>query len=91
MALVISFFVSFISYPAAWCCGHSTSLGLNPGQLLNACFEAFTAVMFQVKVFWGVTPCTVVVGYQRFSGPCCLHLHGVTASQLRIPRLEVPA
>jgi len=21
-----------------------------------------------------VTPCSVVVGYQRFRGPCCLHL-----------------
>jgi len=28
-------------------------------------FEAFTAVMFQVEVFWVVTPCNVVVGYQR--------------------------
>jgi len=24
-------------------------------------FEAFTAVMFQVEVFWVVTPCSVVV------------------------------
>jgi hypothetical protein len=33
-------------------------------------FEAFTAVMFQVDVFWVVKPCSVVVGYQRFGGPC---------------------
>jgi hypothetical protein len=26
--------------------------------------------------FWVVTPCIDVVGYQRFGGPCCLHLHG---------------
>jgi len=32
-------------------------------------------VMFQVKVFWVVTPCGIVVGYQRFRGPYCLHLH----------------
>jgi hypothetical protein len=38
-------------------------------------FEAFTAVMFQVEVFWVVTPCGVVVGYRRFRGPCCLSLH----------------
>jgi len=38
-----------------------------------ASFEAFTAVMFQVQVFWIVTPYIVVVGYQRFRGPCCLH------------------
>jgi len=27
--------------------------------------EAFTAVKIQVEVFWVVTPCSVVVGYQR--------------------------
>jgi len=30
--------------------------------------------MFQVEAFWIVTSCGVVVGYQRFRGPCCLHL-----------------
>jgi hypothetical protein len=34
------------------------------------------AYLFQVEVFWVVTPCYVVVGYQRFGGPCCLHLQG---------------
>jgi len=34
------------------------------------CFEAFTAVTFQVEVFWVVTPCSVVVGYQHFGGQC---------------------
>jgi hypothetical protein len=29
-------------------------------------FEALAVVMFQVEVFWVVTPCSVVVGYQRF-------------------------
>jgi hypothetical protein len=29
----------------------------------HASFEAFTAVMFQVEVFWYVTPCSVVVGF----------------------------
>jgi hypothetical protein len=28
----------------------------------------------QVEVFWVVTFRKVVVGYQRFGGPCCLHL-----------------
>jgi hypothetical protein len=32
--------------------------------------------VFQVDVFWVVTPSSVVVGYQRFGGPCCLHLQG---------------
>jgi hypothetical protein len=39
-------------------------------------FEAFTAMMFQDRVFWVVTFCSVVVGYQRFGGPCCFHLQG---------------
>jgi len=29
-------------------------------------YEAFTAVIFQVEVFWVVTPCSAVVGYQLF-------------------------
>jgi len=32
-------------------------------------FETSSVVMFQVEVFWVVTPCSVVVGYQRFRGP----------------------
>jgi hypothetical protein len=30
---------------------------------------------FQVGVFLFVMPCSVVVVYQRFGDPCCLHLH----------------
>jgi hypothetical protein len=44
-------------------------------DLLYASFEAFTGVMFHVEVFWIVTPCSVVVGYQGFRGPCCVRLH----------------
>jgi len=33
-------------------------------------------VMFQVEFFWIFIPCTVVVGYQRFRDPYCLHLQG---------------
>jgi hypothetical protein len=33
--------------------------------------------MFEVEVCWVVTPCSVVVGYQCFGEPCCLHLHWV--------------
>jgi hypothetical protein len=39
-------------------------------------FKSFTAVMFQVDVFWVVTPSSVVVGYLCFGGLCCLHLQG---------------
>jgi len=26
-------------------------------------------------VSWVVAPCSVVAGYRRFGGPCCLHIH----------------
>jgi hypothetical protein len=42
-------------------------------------FETFTAMMFQVEVFWVVTPCSIVVRYQHCRGPCCLHLQGEVA------------
>jgi len=32
-------------------------------------------VKIQVAVFLVVAPCSVVVRFQRFGGPCCLHLH----------------
>jgi hypothetical protein len=38
---------------------------LNSTQLAN--FEAFTAVMFQVEIFWVVMPCSVVVIYHAAS------------------------
>jgi hypothetical protein len=38
----------------------------------NLSFQAFIVMMIQVEVFWVVTPCSVVVGYQCFRGPCCL-------------------
>jgi hypothetical protein len=43
---------------------------------MYASFETFMAVTFQVKVFWVVTACSVVAGYQYFRGLCCLHLQG---------------
>jgi len=30
----------------------------------------------QVEVFWFVTPCSGMVGYQRFGETFCLHLQG---------------
>jgi len=38
-------------------------------------FEIFTAVEIQVEVFWVVTACSIVVGYQCHRGPNCLHFH----------------
>jgi len=39
---------------------------------LNTRFEAFTAMNIQVEVFWIMIPHSVVVGYRRFGGRCCL-------------------
>jgi hypothetical protein len=36
------------------------------------------AVIFQVEIVWVVMPCSVVVGYHCFRGPCCLHLQDFT-------------
>jgi len=62
----------------------------------NTSFEAFTTVMFQVDVFWIVTPCSFVTGHQRFRVPCCLHFtlkkeaaQHYTALQPRRPRYEI--
>jgi len=42
-------------------------------------FEDYTLVDMDFVVFWVVVPCNVVVGYQHFRGPCCLHLQGWSA------------
>jgi hypothetical protein len=34
-----------------------------------------------MAVFWVVAPCSLVEVYQRFRGPCCLHLHGGATTQ----------
>jgi hypothetical protein len=34
-----------------------------------------TRKIVQFEVFGVVTPCNVVVEYQRFNGSCCFHLH----------------
>jgi hypothetical protein len=36
-------------------------------------FEVLTAVSTKMAVFWVVAPCSLVEGYQRFGGRCCLH------------------
>jgi len=41
--------------------------------------QTFTAVIFQVDVFWVVTPCSVLVGYLSFGGLCCLYLQSEVA------------
>jgi hypothetical protein len=38
------------------------------------------AVNIEVVVFWFMTPCCDVVGYQHLGGPCCLHEDGMVVS-----------
>jgi hypothetical protein len=52
---------------------------------LNVMFEVSMAIKIQVVIFWLATPCSVVVGYQRFGAPCRRHLR---ASRPRRPRLQ---
>jgi len=49
---------------------------LPPSSGWSMRFEVYTAVKIQVEALWVVTPCSVVVGYQRFGRPCCLYLQG---------------
>jgi hypothetical protein len=50
------------------------------------CCEVFPAGIFKVD-FWFVTPCSVLVGYQRFRGPRCLHLLGEVETALTSVKL----
>jgi hypothetical protein len=38
--------------------------------------------IFKVEVFWVMTPCSVVVGYQRLRGPCCPYLYTIMTDTL---------
>jgi hypothetical protein len=42
---------------------------------------------FQVVVFWVLAPCILAVGYQRFGGPLCFHLH---SSYFITTRRQIP-
>jgi len=39
---------------------------------VETCWEEAT---WKTEVFWVMTPCSVAVGYRRFGGPRCLHVH----------------
>jgi hypothetical protein len=38
--------------------------------------EVVTVVTMKIAVFWDVTPCNSIDGYQCSVGTCCLHLQG---------------
>jgi hypothetical protein len=60
----------------AGCCEHGNEplRSIKGSKFPDARFEAFMAVKIRVEFFCIVTLCSVVVGYQRFRGPGCLHL-----------------
>jgi len=39
--------------------------------------------LIQVMVFWVMTPCSDVAGYQHFNGPWCCHLR-VKRSEMKM-------
>jgi hypothetical protein len=51
-------------------------IGTSPSMLRNSRFS----VKIHAQVLRFVTPCSFVVGYHRFRGPCCLHLQGEVTS-----------
>jgi hypothetical protein len=53
-------------------------------RVLFARCEVFPAVKFQVEVCWVLIPCSVVVGYQRFRGLCCLKMEASTGKVFSI-------
>jgi len=69
--------------PSGYLNGNTSDL---QSQGSNPCPDKFLLALqanvvnnLQVEVFWVVTPCSVVVGYQHFRGPYCLHLLGCDA------------
>jgi len=44
--------------------------------------------MYQVEVFWVVT-LFIVVGYQRFRRPFCLHFHGRRGGSLELWNVDI--
>jgi hypothetical protein len=43
---------------------------------MNIYFQAFTASIAQLIVFWAITPCRIICLFRRFGGTCYLHLQG---------------
>jgi hypothetical protein len=65
--------------------------------VLDTRFEVVTAEKTQIVDFWVLARCSVVVRYQSFGVPCCLHLQNSTLKmeaahytvlQPRIPRVQ---
>jgi hypothetical protein len=74
-----------IRNPGRYRCSNLLELWTNRARNLNATNIRFHAS--EETVFCFLVPCSVVVGYQRFGGTCCLHLQGwrATTQQPRNP------
>jgi hypothetical protein len=59
-------------------------------EFLDTRFEVFMEVKNQIQVFCVVTPCSVAAGYQRFGGPCCLHILGHNPEDLDLKGVSWP-
>jgi hypothetical protein len=57
---------------------YSTTLYELHPEVYEKIFAHFNAWILVkcVEIFWILTPCNIVVGYQRFRCPCCLYLEG---------------
>jgi hypothetical protein len=55
---------------------HYSQSRILPLNFENSTFRVFTAMKIPYVVFLFATPCSIVIGYERFGGPCCLHLQG---------------
>jgi hypothetical protein len=51
--------------------------------------EVFRAVKIQVEVFWVVTPCSAIIGYQHFGEPFSYHFR-VKMKVSRLSEMLVP-
>jgi hypothetical protein len=77
---IIAFYSENDTKPINTLCGQNKEI-LNVktgGMYSDHCmrFEVLTAVKKSMLVFWVVTPCGIVVKYQRFGGTYCPHLQG---------------
>jgi hypothetical protein len=76
--LVYSYWVTKLSSLVVWLSANQITItdhSTPPFTLPYIIYEQF--LLLQVKVFWVVTLCSIVVEYQCFREPCCLHLQAL--------------
>jgi hypothetical protein len=63
-----------IYYLASLCTFYHRSNSAAQMLAVHLRYSVTSKYEFQIAVFWVVTPCSDVVRYHHFGGPCCLHL-----------------